>query len=196
MIEFNKPLIRGDKVWLRAYEQEDLQAHWLAVNNGDVTYFTGYIAPQSVHDVQDWYETKVRGDDKQKYFFVISPLGSAEFLGSVMLWNFESRLGGPELGIFLSDKESWGKGLGTDAVNAMLDFGFGSLAIHRVWLTTSARNDRAQRSFQKAGFSLEATIREHILQHGRYHDSLLMSILRGEWEKLERPRSWDYPLEE
>ncbi len=196
MIEYDRPLIRGEKVWLRAFEQEDLEAHWLAVNDGDVAHFTGYRAPQSMRDVQNWYETRVHGSEKQKYFFVISPIGSAEFLGVVMLFGFESRLGGPELGIFVSDKARWGQGLGTDAVNAMLDFAFGSLDINRIWVTTSAQNKRSQRAAQNAGFSVEGTIREHILQHGHFQDSLLMSILRSDWEALVRPRSWDYPLDE
>lgn len=195
MIDFNKPLIRGARVWLRAFEQEDLQSQWLAVNDSDVDQFGGSMAPQSHHDLQDWYESIVRGGSRRNYFFVISPLGSSEFIGLVSLYDFESRLNGPELGIAISDKERWGKGFGTDAVNAMLDFAFGSLEINRIWLTTGAANLRAQRSFKKAGFSVEGTIREHTFYNGRWQDALLMSILRSEWEKLDRPRSWDYALD-
>lgn len=195
MIEFEKPLLRGDRVWLRALEQEDLHGQWLSVNDGDIDEFGGSMAPQSHDDLQDWYETIVRGATMRKYFFVISPLGSTDFIGLVSLYDFDGRLGGPELGIAISDKKRWGKGFGTDAVNAIVDFAFGSIDINRIWLHTGATNKRAQRSFQKAGFSIEGTIRDYSLHNGRWHDAVMMSILRSEWEALDRPRSWDYPLE-
>jgi RimJ/RimL family protein N-acetyltransferase len=188
----NKPLLRGASIWLRALEEEDLDHQWQVVNNSDVAQFTSYQAPQSRLDVQVWHDTIVRGGGDRKYFFVISPLGSTDFIGLISLFNFESRIGGPELGIALNDPQRWGKGLGTDALNAMLDFAFGSLPINRIWLTTGAENERAQRSFKKAGFSVEGRIRKHILRHGRWEDSLLMSILRSDWEQLDRLRSWDY----
>lgn len=192
MNQDNNPLIRGAHVWLRAFEEEDLAYHQQAVNDGDIARFTSYQAPQNRLDVQDWYDTIVRGGENRKYFFVISPLGSSDFIGLISLFAFDSRINGPELGIAITDRDRWGKGLGTDAVNAMLDFAFGSLTLNRIWLTTGVDNERAQRSFEKAGFRVEGTIREHILRHGRWHDSLLMSILRSDWEKLDRPRSWEY----
>lgn len=84
------------------------------------------------------------------------------------------------MGIALSDKERSGQGLGTDAVTALLDFAFDSLDINRIWLTTGANNERAQRSYEKAGFSVEGTIKEHRLYNDHYQDSLLMSILRSD----------------
>ncbi len=195
MIDCDKPLLRGDRVWLRALEQEDLHAQWLSVNDGDVDQFGGAMLPQSHDDLQEWYETIVCGGTMRKYFFVISPLGSSAFIGVVSLYDFDGQLSGPELGIAISDKKRWGKGFGSDAVNAALDFAFGSININRVWLHTGASNVRAQRAFQKAGFSIEGTLRQHALHNGRWHDAVIMSILRRDWEALERPRSWDYPLE-
>lgn len=85
-----------------------------------------------------------------------------------------------------------GKGLGTDAVNALVDFGFGELRLERVWLSTDAENARAQRAYAKAGFVVEARRRHAWVENGRMLDEIRMSLLRDEWLALPRKRSWDY----
>ncbi len=93
--------------------------------------------------------------------------------------------------MFIADPENRGKGLGLDAINAMLDFAFGHLHHHRIWLTTLADNAGAQRAFEKAGFRKEGVVRDHYLRSGRRVDSVQMSILRPDWEAINRPRIWD-----
>lgn len=195
MQSITRPLIRGEQVWLRAFEPSDLDAYYAAVNEYDVAYWTGYMSggPQSMDNVRAWYEEVVQqGHRKTGYYYVISPLGSHEFIGATWLWNAESRLGGPELAIFISDRARWSSGIGTDAVRALTDFGFGYQDYHRIWLTSRASNLRAHGAFRNAGFALEGTLRAHYRAQGETVDSVLMSLLRMEWEALDRPRSWDY----
>ena len=59
-----------------------------------------------------------------------------------------------------------------------------------------ARSKPAARSFyEKCGFTLEGTQRHAVYRDGRFVDVHLMSILRDEWQALERKRSWDYRAE-
>ena len=189
----SRSIVRGAKVWLRAFEETDLDAYQSAVNDIDVAYWAGYVAPQSSARIRDWYESRVRPQHgKDAYFFVISPLGSRDFMGTIWLWNFDSRLGGAELSLFIADPFHWGKGAGTDAVNALVDFAFGFLTISRIWLYTSVENERAKHAFEKAGFLVEGKIRGHHIRRGKTFDSYQMSILRTDWESLDRLRSWEY----
>jgi RimJ/RimL family protein N-acetyltransferase len=190
-----RPLIRGEQIWLRAFEPRDLEPYHAAINDYDLAYWTGHLArgPLSRDYVQLWYEeTVLTGHRKTGYYYVIAPLGSDEFIGSTWLFNVDSRLGGPELAIFVSDRERWSTGVGTDAIRALTDFGFGYQNFNRIWLTSRASNLRAHGAFRNAGFALEGTLRAHYRAQGEVVDSVLMSLLRTEWEGLERPRSWDY----
>ena len=51
----------------------------------------------------------------------------------------------------------WGKGYGTDAVNAIVDFAFGQLRLERVWLDTDAHNLRAQAVYTRPASSARAS---------------------------------------
>lgn len=189
----SRSIARGSKIWLRAFEHTDLDAYKSAINDVDVAYWAGYIAPQSSDKVYDWYENRVRVQHgKDAYFFVISPLSSNEFIGTIWLWNFDSRLGGAELSIFIANQSYWGTGIGTDAVNALVDFAFGFLTIERIWLYTSEENERAKHAFEKSGFVVEGKIRGHHIRRGKLFDSFQMSMLRSDWKSLKRIHSWEY----
>lgn len=73
----------------------------------------------------------------------------------------------------------------------ILDFGFGELRLHRVFLHVVDGNDRVLRVYEKVGFVHEGTKRESYYRHGRYLDTRVMGILAGEWRAVERSRSWE-----
>ena len=182
---------RGRKVWLRALEAADLPAYKRAVNSVELGSSAGNPRTHSEATVERWYEDVRARHGQGEYWFAISPLGSAEFIGTVWLWSKGDRLDGLELSVFVTEEAGLGNGIGSDAVDAALDFIFGSYETERVWLTTERENARAVRAFEKSGFSVDGTVRHHFRREGVWRDSALMAITREDWEALERPRSWD-----
>jgi len=63
----------------------------------------------------------------------------------------------------------------------VLEYGFGQLQLHRIWLTVSECNSGAIRSYRKLGFTEEGTMRDACLRDGRYHNKVVMGLLRREW---------------
>jgi len=58
------------------------------------------------------------------------------------------------------------------------------LAASRLAHTNSgSHNKRAQRAYEKAGFTHEGTKRESYFRGDRYYDTLIMGILRSEWRE-------------
>lgn len=80
-----------------------------------------------------------------------------------------------------------GQGAGRAFVRALVDRAFGTHGARRVWLDCSGENLRAQKTYLRAGFSLEARLRDHdfVPVLGRTIDTLLYGMLRAEWEALE-----------
>src|SRR5437773_9217926 len=118
-------------------------------------------------------------------------LGEVEPVGGVGLRHIDRMNVSAEVSIFITDPSSWSKGLGTDAMRAMLDFGFGEMRLERVWLRVFDYNPRAVRSYEKAGFRREALLRHDRFHRGVHHDTHLMAIVRPDWEAEDRKRSWD-----
>lgn len=147
--------------------------------------------PLSLAGRRRHYDDAVKGDGADVFRFVICLLEDDRAIGRTDLFEIDRQNGSCAFGITIGDPELWGHGLGTDAVNALVDFAFGQLRMERVWLDTDDHNDRAQAAYRKAGFTQEGRFRRAFYQDGRWSDDLRMAILREEWSALPRPKSWE-----
>jgi RimJ/RimL family protein N-acetyltransferase len=77
-----------------------------------------------------------------------------------------------------------GKGYGGEAINWAVDWGFSSLALHRISIGTVSFNDRAQHLYKKLGFKEEGRVRECFWHNRRWYDLVEYGMLEGEWEAL------------
>jgi len=141
---------------------------------------------------EKWFEGMLERQGRDAYHFVICRIEDDVPLGTIGLFDVNLLNGSAGIGIAIGEKSYWGKGYGTDAMNALLDFGFGQLRLERMWLEVFAFNDRAQRSYEKSGFVVEGRGRHAVYVHGRYEDEIHMAILREEWLALDRKRMWEY----
>jgi RimJ/RimL family protein N-acetyltransferase len=98
------------------------------------------------------------------------------------LWDAFSPHHNAVVSIGIGEREFWGKGYGTDAMNVLLRFSFRELNLHRVGLLTFSINPRAIRSYEKAGFVHEGKVRGAMRRYGKRCDFVVMGILRAEWE--------------
>ncbi|MDP8905588.1 MAG: GNAT family N-acetyltransferase [Chloroflexota bacterium] len=190
--ERSLPMLRGERVFLRASERSDIPLFVRWFNDAETASFLSQRAPLSVPLEEGWFERMLAGQGREGYHFVICRIDDDQPIGTVGLFALDHINGSAGMGISIGEKSLWGQGYGTDALNALTDFAFGELRLERVWLDVYEFNSRARRSYEKCGFVLEGTKRSAFFRRGRFVDIHLMSILRREWEQLDRRRSWDY----
>jgi RimJ/RimL family protein N-acetyltransferase len=75
-----------------------------------------------------------------------------------------------------------GHGYGTEATRLVVRYGFAELGLHRIQLAVIGGNERALRTYRKAGFVEEGRSRESLYRDGAWHDEIRMSILDREWD--------------
>lgn len=183
------PVIRGEKVYLRPSERSDLDDFVRWFNDADTMRYLSMRAPIGRAAEERWFDSMLERHGKRDYHFVICLLESGRAIGTVGLHEIDQENGTAAFGIAIGEKTEWDKGYGTDALNAIADFGFGELRLERIWLDVYEGNERAQRSYQKAGFTTEGTMRRAIFKHGDHADVLRMALLRGEWQDLPRRKA-------
>lgn len=82
--------------------------------------------------------------------------------------------------------DHWGQGYATDAAQALVDFGFQELNLHRISSWCIAENVASARVLEKVGLRLEGRLRENEHFKGRWWDTLVYGLLKQEWEALDR----------
>lgn len=183
-----RPLLRGERVWLRPLEARDMPAYVAGINDTEVGAFAGYRIPTTVGEATAWLERHAaKSHSGEGYFFAVCELGDDRFVGTTWFKEVNTLDGNAELAIYM-DKDHIGSGWGTDAQRTLLAFGFGTLGLERIWLTVNASNARAIRSYEKVGFQREGLMRRAFRVDGRLGDVVLMAILRDEWEAARPTR--------
>ena len=134
----------------------------------------------STKAIKEWMEKDLE-KQTDMYWFAIRALEDDRLLGDITLsvvnWGNRNAF----TGISIGDREFWGKGYGTDAMRLILRYGFYELNLRRISLVVFEFNQRALRSYEKAGFRIEGRQRQGVQREGRRWDILYMGILREEW---------------
>jgi RimJ/RimL family protein N-acetyltransferase len=171
-------MIRGNKTCLRALEQDDLPHFVRWINDPETRHFMAMRFPLSMTEEETWWESfHSRQND---YIFAIEA-DDGIYVGNIGLHGIERENRRAQLGIIIGEKAYWGKGYGTDAIQAMLGWSFEYQNLNRVALTVYAYNERAIACYSKCGFRQEGAMRQARYVDGQYHDELMMGILRDEW---------------
>lgn len=83
----------------------------------------------------------------------------------------------------MRDENSKRKGLMTEALEAVLKYGFTELDLHRIEALIADENEPSKRLLLRYGFNFEGTMREDYVVNGINEDSECYSLLKWEWEE-------------
>jgi [ribosomal protein S5]-alanine N-acetyltransferase len=88
-----------------------------------------------------------------------------------------------EIGYGLHSDNYKGKGLMTEALKAVLGYGFSQMDLHRIEAMAAPYNTASLRLLQNMGFTFEGTLRQHYNVNGNMEDSVMYSLLKHEFKK-------------
>ena len=118
--------------------------------------------------------------------YMIEHKESGQTVGIVSLINIDYKNRSAECILDIGARDMWGKGIGTSAISLILGFAFYELNLHRVYLQVFSFNERAIKLYEKMGFTHDGKFREAIYRDGRWHDTVIMSILKKEYLNKEQ----------
>jgi ribosomal-protein-alanine N-acetyltransferase len=176
------PVIQGNKVLLRQPIERDVMDYYgvkiskelIRMYGGD----TKNIEPNTLERAQKFVDA-IRANKLE---------WCVEFKGRLI---GQARLTVSEVdnraryAVGMFDPSVWGKGLGTEITQLVLQYAFDELKLHRVDLRVLQYNQRAIKCYEKCGFIQEGLEREGALIEGKYETDVIMSILDREYNTLK-----------
>ena len=178
-MNFYKKLV-GDTIYLspRTAEAAEIFTEWL--NDFQVTDYIGRsFQTLSLKQELEYFEENLSNESN---FFIVT-LDGDKVIGTIGFNNVDHINRAATLGIFIGDKDYREKGIGTEAVRLLLDFGFNYLNLHNINLTVMDFNLRAQKCYLKCGFKEVGRTRENRYINGKYYDTISMDILDSEFNE-------------
>jgi len=89
--------------------------------------------------------------------------------------------------IAFGNRENWGQGYGSEALQLLLTYAFNELNLYRLELTVFSYNTRAIALYEKCGFKKEGTFRQFVKRDGQRYDMFLFGLLYPEWKHINDP---------
>jgi [ribosomal protein S5]-alanine N-acetyltransferase len=179
----NNPYLVGKQVYLRPLEREDAPQLVSWFNDPEVSHNLLAYRPMTRRAEEEFLD-KLYGHDFDVSLGIVVK-ETDRLIGVCGFKNTDPRNRHTEFGIAIGEKGEWGKGHGTEATRLLLQHAFETLNLNRVGLYVVEFNERAIRSYDKVGFRREGVLRQSHYRRGRYWDTLVMAMLREDWDALQ-----------
>lgn len=170
------------RLYLRAFELTDLdKLNELRTDEDAYQHTGGNKFYTSKEYDRKWIEDKIFHNQNQAYL-AICLIESKELIGytSITEIDFRNRIGHWS-GINI-DKNTAGKGFGTETGQLILKFAFEELNLNRLFSYILESNKASLRMTEKLGFVKEGLIRSFVFKKNEYQNSHLVSILKEEYD--------------
>jgi RimJ/RimL family protein N-acetyltransferase len=181
-------VLEGKRLLLRELRNGDAPAVWRWVGDPEAVRYVplGPLDRAGAEDYVGQLMREARREPRDSYTLVIVERSSGEVVGSVAL-SIDSRMHRrAELG-YIVRRDAWGRGLASEAARLVVDFAFDRLGVNRVWAVCDPDNPASIRVLEKLGMTEEGRLREDLLVHGLFRDSLLYAVVAA-----DRPRKGGY----
>jgi ribosomal-protein-alanine N-acetyltransferase len=176
------PTLSTLRLTLRRATPEDIPFIHKLFARGETNIYSGYDDIKTLTEAEQMYETYLKPGFPNHFRVIIELKETGEPIGTIGLHYYTKENRRAEMGYDML-KEHWGMGLMTEAVEAILCYGFEELGLNRIEATTDSENAASNRVLERTGFTLEGRLRERHIYKDKIHDELFFGLLAMEWKK-------------
>lgn len=182
--EASGPVVKGQGVILRMPRGSDYEA-WADLRHASQAYLQPWeplwpdddLSRAAYKRRMSVYQREMEAGNAWPFFVFAEQ--DRQLLGAITLSNV--RRGVAEtatLGYWIGQQHA-GRGFGTAAVKAALDYAFNELRLHRVEAACVPHNLASRRALEKSGFALEGRAKAYLKINGDWADHLLFGVVNG-----------------
>lgn len=176
-----KELLRGERVYLRLVERDDLAQRVRWINDPAVQMTLNFDYPTSLARTEKWFDGIVM--DLSRRDFSIFTIEEDGYIGFCGLTSIQEQAKKAEMYAVIGDRDYWGSGYGTETYRVLTDYGFREIGLNRIYGYQLVHNEAAHRVVEKLGWKREGLLRQDRWSHGEIVDQYVVSILREDWEE-------------
>lgn len=165
--------IETERLLIRKVQKKDLPLikEWLKDEEGRYFLLSRLVQPQET--IEDIFESEYN-------ILGLITLKDKIPIGLIAYLNIDEYTKKAELRKLIGEKKQRGKGYGNEATKAWIEYGFFTLGLEKIYLTTINTDIKNIRINESLGFKVEGLLKNELKINGEYFDVLQMSLLK-EW---------------
>lgn len=176
----DNPFLIGKSIYLRSLTVSDIDNKYFRWFNDKETSKSNSHGrfPENRESAMKFFEGL--SSDKIVHFAIVDKEKDIH-IGCCSLQNIDWISRTAEMARIIGEKEYRGIGIGTEVARLLLEYGFNSLNLNRVWVGNLSDNVSAIKSVDKLGFKVEGVLRSCVFKNNKYHDVIIRGILKDEY---------------
>lgn len=170
--------LRGEHIFLRALEPEDLDFIYLIENDEEIWEMSSTQTPYSRFLIKQYLENAHQDIYEAKQLRLVICDMDETVLGLIDLFDFNPAHNRAGVGVLITDRDIRGKGYGREALGLISEYGKTHLHLHQLYANISADNLSSIKLFESQGFKEVGVKKEWNLDiDGVYKDELIYQLL-------------------
>lgn len=171
--------IEGERLYLRGVTLADVNEKYLGwMNDPTVTQFLeSRFYPHSMESLHQF--VSAMQNDRHSLFLAIVLKDGDRHIGNIKLGSINWIHRFAEIGLLIGEKDCWGKGYATEAIQLLTTFAFNTLNLHHLTAGCYAENMGSAKAFLKAGWVQEGLRKSYFYSNGKYVDEILLGIVQS-----------------
>src|SRR5216683_7687722 len=175
------PSLTTNRLFLRQIQPTDSEDLFATFSDEEAMQFYGHDPHRSVDETQALIEQiQARYARHEAIRWGITLKGEDRVIGSCGFHQFDAGFHRAETGYELQ-RAFWGRGVMTEAMSAILTYGFDLLGLHRVEAIIDIANERSKGLLLKLGFTYEGNLRQRYFFREQFEDEHYFGLLKDEW---------------
>jgi ribosomal-protein-alanine N-acetyltransferase len=177
------PCIGTERLVLREITLADVEDIFAYSCDPEVFLYVGGSVHKTIEDSRKFIgEVLKQFEDQEILMWGIYHKGDKRLIGDCGFIQWDRKNKRTELDYLLS-KDYWNQGLMTEAVRALIEFGFEQMKLERIQAICETANVASSRVMEKVGMQYEGLLRSYIRYEGKCLDMKMHSITRQDWTK-------------
>ena len=174
-------VLETKRLWLRLISPKDYEFIYSHLNDDELKELLGLTTQHELETHKAKFEKGLTHYRFHMAYLQLLQKPDSRIIGSAGFhtWNVEHHKA--ELGYDIRYDELKRQGYMTEAIEALLDYGFNTLKLQRIEACIGPDNMASQGVVKHFNFTKEGVLRSHYLKDGIYHDSIIYSLLREEY---------------
>jgi len=160
-------MIITERLLLRPFVESDLDEVFKGLSHPDIIKYYGisFDSREAAKEQMIWY--RELEENRTGIWWAVCSSDNLNFMGAAGLNNLNKEHQKAELGFWLMP-EHWGKGVISEALPFVFNYGFEKLGLHRIEAIVETENLNSKRVMESLSFHHEGTLKECEFKDGRF----------------------------
>ena len=172
--------LEGKRIYLRRVTEADANRTYLGwLNDPEINrYLESRFKKQTLERLKAYIREIT--SSAANLFLAIVLKDNERHIGNIKLGPIDNhhRLG--DIGLIIGEKDCWGKGYASEAIQLLVDHAFKTLKLHKLTAGCYANNMGSAKAFIKVGFTEEGKLKSHYFCDGNYVDRICLGMTNPE----------------